>query len=162
MRDDAKGAIAICVFIVVSLIMPIAELNRAPDYSPPTETITGGWSEPIVIFLFGAYSGLSRFVIGYGIEEGITNASTLPFLWLIMIYVLLLILLMIRRISIKVAFPVSLLLLLPWVWLSFQMYAVLEDWIVRPVLITPVVGSILTLLFINDIESIRKVLRLIQ
>jgi hypothetical protein len=42
------------------------------------------------------------------------------------------------------------------------MYAVLEDWIVSPVLITPVVGSILTLLFINDIESLRKVLRLIQ
>jgi hypothetical protein len=160
MREIEKGAIAIFVFVVVSLSIPVVELNRVPDYSPPTETITGGWSDPILIFVFGAYSAISHFSIGYGIDEGITNASSLPFLWLIIIDILLLILLMTRKTSVKVTFPVSLMVLFAWVWLSVQAYAALEDWGVRPVLITPLVGSILTLVFINDIESLRKSFRL--
>ncbi|TFG29224.1 hypothetical protein EU527_16240 [Candidatus Thorarchaeota archaeon] len=157
MRDEVKGVIAISTFIIVSLIAPVVELNRIAVSQSPV-IVTGGWSDPIIIFIFGAYSSISRFVGRYGIEEGITNASSLPFLWLIVIYVLLLILLMIRKTSVKVAFPVSLMILISWVWLSFQIYGVLEDWIARPVLITPLLGSTLTFLFINDIDSLRKLL----
>jgi len=156
MRDGVKGIIAVSIFILVSLFMPVAQLNQIADSESPV-IVTGGWSDPIVIFLFGAYSSISQFQGGYQIAEGVTNASTLLFLWLIMVDILLLIILMIRKSLIKVAFPVSLVILLSWVSLSFQIYGVLEDWIVGPVLITPLVGSILTLVFINDIESIRKV-----
>ncbi|MFW9767578.1 MAG: hypothetical protein ACFFF9_06860 [Candidatus Thorarchaeota archaeon] len=157
MRDDVKGIIAVSIFILVSLFMPVAELNQIADSEPPV-IVTGGWSDPIVIYLFGAYSSISQFQAGYQIAEGVSDASTLPFLWLIMIYVLLLIILMVRESLIKVVFPVSIVILLSWVWLSFQIYGVLEDWIVRPVLITPLAGSILTLVFINDIGSLRKIL----
>ena len=149
-----KGVTAIVVFLAVSLLIPIVELNRIVD--PPPEIVTGGFSDPLLIFLFGAYSGLSQFQSGYWITESISHASTLPFLALILLNIVLFILLTIGKISPKVAFPASFVTLILWVWFSVQIYAPVVDWIVRPVLITPIIGSILTLIFVQDIASLRK------
>jgi hypothetical protein len=157
MRDIPKGVITISVFIVVSLFVPIAELHRLVD-PDPQDIITGGWSNPIVIFLFGAYSDVSQFQDRYHITESISNASTMPFLLLIVLNILLLFILMIRRTSPKAAFPLSVLIVISWILLTVQTYSAIENWVVRPVLITPLVGSFMTLIFINDLDSLRKLL----
>lgn len=159
MRNAARGMIAIITLIAVALLVPIVELGRIADQSSP-EIVTEGWSDPILIFLFGAYSSISGFQDRYLIGEVISHSSTLPFLILIALYVLLYFLLTTGALSPKIAFPTALLILIPWFVLGLQTYAVLDGMIVRPVLIVPVVGALLTLLFIQDLEQLRRTLGL--
>ena len=127
---------------LVTFASPIALLvttEEPPPFPPP------GWESSVTIYLWAARFSIAQFQDVYGLEGGITNLHTAPFVIMTFLYFIIHVAVGVRRMPAKYGAIIDFILFLIWLVVCHLIYGNLPTWSLIQVPIIPIVGVALLL-----------------
>ncbi len=133
----------------VAFASPIAVLvttEEPPPFPPP------GWESSVTIYLWAARFTSAFIQTEYGLEGGITNFHTIPFVIMTMLYFIIHIAVGLRIVPARYGAGVAVIVLIIWVTICHLIYGTLQEWSLIQIPILPIVGvTILLVVYGNQV-----------
>jgi hypothetical protein len=134
--------IPVVFFVLVTINTPIAVLvttEEPPPFPPP------GWESSVTIYLWAARFSIAQIQEIYGLEGGITNLHTTPFVIMTVLYFVIHVAVGMRRMPARYGAIIDFILFLIWIVVCHSIYGTLQTWSLIQVPIIPIVGMALLL-----------------